>query len=174
MPTSAYLMLSKKSSISGIDASGVIDLTIGSTTALSGTLNELFDAVQPAEAAAGRTDYRLILISNTHPSEEFVGLKAYISTQTSSPSTSLEIGLAIKTDSNTITAITAETTAPAGVTFSAAPNLAGAITIGDLPAPIPGSGTNGHTKGLWLKRIVAAGAAATANDASVIVITNAA
>jgi|JI10StandDraft_1071094.scaffolds.fasta_scaffold08108_11 hypothetical protein len=173
MPTASKLILQRVGNVpaSGVAAGGTQVVPPAYAALLLGNLNELFDAIQPSEAAAGRTDYRLLLMQNTDVNEDFIGLKAYISSQTSSPNTSLEIGVAIKSDADTITAITAETTAPAGVTFSSAANLAAAVTIGDL-APASAGGTS--WAGLWLKRIVSAGAAATANDASMLVITNAA
>ena len=163
MPTVANLILGSSISPSGV---GLGFMTGGNE--LTGAIHELFDEVQPSEAVAGSTEYRIILIYNNHPSESFVGLKAYLSSNTTSPSTTLEIGKDPNTTLGTIPKIATETTAPAGVTFSAPSSVAGALALGDL-APT----TTGAVIGLWLKRIVTAGAAPLASDLAMLVITNA-
>ena len=165
MPTVANLGILALTAPSGI-GTGFVGSNNGFE--LIGSIHEVFDEVQPAEAAAGRTEYRLLLIRNNHASESFIGLKAYISSNTTSASTTLEIGKDPNATLATIPKIATETTAPAGVTFSAPSSVAGAIALGDL-----GSVSSGEAIGLWLKRVVTAGAAPLASDLAMLVITNA-
>ena len=161
MPNASFLSLARDNNPSGV---GIGFVT--SAYALSGGLHEVFDEVQPAEAAAGVIEYRCIIIDNTHTSESFVGLKAYLSSNTTSANTTLAIGLDPNGTIGTIPKIATETTAPAGVTFSSPSSVATALALGDLA---PGTAM----KGLWLRRTVTAGAAPLLSDAAVLVITNA-
>ena len=142
----------------------------GSTTlgAVSSTVNSLFDSVQPAEASSGSTEYRMIAIKNASVSDTMVGLKLYMSAETTSASTTLEFALkGINYDApNTWpAALASETTAPEGVTFSAASGLGNAILIGDLQP--------GKYALFYVKRIVSPGAAQLSADSGSFTITNA-
>lgn len=166
MPNASFLSVERGTTPSGV-GTAFMD-TPNAFGTLTGALHELFDEVQPAEALAGDVEYRLIVIRNTHGSEAFIGLKAYLSSNTTSASTTLEIGVDPNTTLATIPKIATEATAPAGVTFSAPSSVAGALDLGDLPG-----GGSTTTIGLWLKRTVTAGAAPLLSDAAVLVITNA-
>jgi len=139
---------------------------------------KLFDNIQPATAAAGRTDYRVLYVRNA-TTFTLLGVKAYINSQTSSADTSAQIGLGLKAAflptqiasqqyeavNNTCELAIADTvTAPAGVSFVDAATLGTAISLGDIPA--------GYLKAIWVKRVVNAGAAATTSDTMSIRITN--
>jgi hypothetical protein len=163
VPNASFLYLLRGVSPSGV---GIGFMSAGGTGVLSGGLHELFDEVQPAEAAAGAIEYRCILIDNVHSSESFVGLKAYLSSNTTSADTTLAIGLDPNGTLDTIPKVATETTAPAGVTFSSPSSVATALALGDLA---PGA----DVIGLWLRRTVTAGAAPLLSDAAVLVITNA-
>lgn len=136
-----------------------------STSAITtATLNNLWDDVSGAEAAAGDIEYRCIFILNNHATLTLLGSNVYITSQTSGGGT-ITIGL----DTTAISAkgsasaqavtIANESTAPSGVTFSS-PTSGSPLTIGDL-AP-------GQVKGIWLKRDVTAGASALNPDGVII------
>jgi hypothetical protein len=136
-----------------------------STTAITtATLNNLFDDVSGAEASAGDVEYRGIFVLNNHASLTLLGANVYIVSQTAGGGT-IDIGL----DPAAISAkgaagaqaatIANESTAPAGVTFSA-PTSGSPLVIGDL-AP-------GQVKGIWLRRTVTAGASALNPDGVIL------
>ena len=121
-----------------------------SSNAVSTALNALFDAKSSAEATAGRTEYRCFYVRNGHGTLTALGTKLWINANTPGSDTTFEIGLGTSAINGTEQTVANETTAPAGVTFSAAANEAAALAIGDL-AP-------GETKAIWVKLIVTAGA----------------
>lgn len=145
---------------------------------LSGAINEIFDPIQPDEALSGESEYRCLVIQNTSATETFVGLKAYFSSQTSSPDTTISMALALADGGispypplgvegvNYPPATANENTAPAGATFTAPTSVANALLLGNL-------GPQSHTF-IWLRRTVSPGAASTASDACTFVVTNAA
>ncbi len=90
-------------------------------------------------------------------------VRVYISSNTSSPDDTWEIALGSAALNATEQTITDETTAPTGVTFSAA---AISYATGLAPPDIP----FGQHKAIWYKRIVSAGAAAFNNDSITISI----
>jgi hypothetical protein len=138
--------------------------TNGPTTA---TLNNLFDDVSGAEAAAGRVEYRCLFALNNHATLTLQSANAYITSQTSGGGL-IEMGLdpaavSAKTSGSTQAATIAnETSAPAGVTFTS-PTSGSPLVIGDM-AP-------GQVKGIWLRRTVTAGAGALNPDGVIIGVT---
>jgi hypothetical protein len=138
-----------------------------STTAITtATLNNLFDDVTGAEAAAGSTEYRCIFVlNNTAGGLTLQNATISVLSETGTGST-----VTIATDNIGITAkglagspqaatIASETTAPTGVSaFGSGP-----LTIGNL-AP-------GQVIGIWLKRVVTAGMAAVTPDSVVLRVT---
>jgi hypothetical protein len=153
------------SAAAGDTTAGTAATSLGdqiSTTQLTdATLNNLFDDVSGAEAAAGMTDYRCIFVHNNHASLTLVGASITIQSQTA---TGGDITIAL--DNIAVSAkgsgsaqaanIASETTTPSGVgTFGAGP-----LTIGDIAA--------GSVKGIWVKRVVTAGAAAINPDGVVL------
>lgn len=137
---------------------------VSTTVVTPASLQNLFDNVSGAEAAAGTVDYRCVFVLNNHGSLTLESAVAYINSQTAGGGT-VEMGL----DPTAISAkgaataqavtIASETAAPAGVTFST-PTTGSPLAIGSL-AP-------GQVKGIWLKRTVTAGAAATNPDGALI------
>lgn len=133
---------------------------ISTTTITTATLNNIFDDVSGAEAAAGDVEYRCIFVLNNHATLTLTGAQTSIQSQTAGGGT-IDIGL----DTTAISAkgsasaqaltVANESTAPAGVTFAATP-----ITLGDL-AP-------GQVKAVWLRRTVTAGAGALNPDGVVL------
>ena len=144
---------------SNSDVNASLGGVISSVEITDNTLHNLFDKVTGAEAEAGDTEYRLIYVKNTHATLTYQGVKVYIDTNTPSAGTSVEISVATETGSPTQT-IANENTAPNTQTFSSAAGSANGLTIGDL-AP-------GVCKGIWIKRIVTASAAAYANDSVIL------
>ena len=147
------------------------------------------------------TDYRLIYVQNNSLTDDAYGLKIYINSPTTSPKTEIYLGLGVKgvigaaacgrgytgawvapspsshsvwgpsAICGTIPADTLENdipneeTAPAGVTFGNHTTLGTALTLGDLPAQ--------HGIGVWIKRVVTAGASPLTTDSCSITVTNA-
>lgn len=128
-----------------------------SATQVPAGLHNLFDAVSPEEAVAGDIEYRAIDIKNTNVTETLYGAVAYISTETTSASSTVEIGLDATTQS-----VANESTAPGGVAFSAPTSKATGIALGDVAA--------GATKRLWLKRTITAGAVKLSSDAGALTV----
>lgn len=126
----------------------------GPTTAVA---NNVFDDVTGAEATAGDVEYRCLFALNNHATLTLIGAQLSIQSETAGGA-SVQIGLdpAGITAKGAATAQAAtvanESTAPAGVTFSAGP-----LTVGDL-AP-------GQVFGFWIKRTVPAASGAAADGA---------
>lgn len=125
-----------------------------STTQIASQL--LFDDVSGAEAAAGDVEYRCFFVHNNHASLTLQGAVFTLTSQVAGGG-AIDVGLdptatsAKGSASAQAVTVANESTAPAGVTFSAGP-----LTIGDL-AP-------GQVKAVWARRTVTAGAAAVTGD----------
>lgn len=133
---------------------------ISSTELVDNTLHNLFAKVSAAEALAGSTKYRGIYIKNenghTLTLEDAI---AYIESQTTSGDTSIEIAVAAEAADNAMATIVDEDTAPASVAadgFTAVTGTASGRIVGDL--------ADGSYRGVWVKRIVTAGATAFGDD----------
>ncbi len=133
---------------------------IKSSTEVGAGLHNLFDIVGSAETTAGDTEYRCIYVHNAHATLSLDNAVAYITSNTPSVDTSVEIGVGAAAINGTETAVANESTAPGSVTFFAAANLGAALALGNIPA--------GQHKALWVKRIVGAGAAAYTDDQATI------
>lgn len=136
-----------------------------STTAITdATLNNVFDDVSGAEAAAGSTEYRCIFILNNHATLTFYSATIAVQSETAGGGDITialdDIAASAKGSASAQAAqIASETTTPSGVgAFGAGP-----LTIGDL-AP-------GQVKGVWVRRIVAASTAALALDGVILRVT---
>jgi hypothetical protein len=133
-----------------------------STTAITtATLNNLFDDVSGAEAAAGTIEYRCIFVLNNHGSLTLQGATIAVQSQTAGGG-SIDIALdniavsAKGSASAQAATIASETTTPTGIgAFGAGP-----LTIGDIGP--------GQVKGVWLRRTVGAGASALNPDGVVL------
>jgi hypothetical protein len=130
-----------------------------STTAAGASI---FDDVSSAEAVAGDTEYRCVYVHNAHGSLTLVGAVLWIPANTPSASTTVDVGVGTSSVNGTETAVADESTAPSGVTFSAAASQGAAVALGDIPA--------GQSKAVWLRRTITAGAGA-ANDSFTIRVT---
>lgn len=151
------LMLSGGAANSNPNAS--LGGVISATELVSASLHNLFDKVPSAEAAAGSVEYRCIYVRNEHDTLTLEDAKVFIPSNTVSADTELAIGLGTSAVNGTEQTVADETTAPAGVTFSAPGTYAAGLVIGNL-AP-------NATKAVWIRRTVNAGAAA-ANDSATL------
>ena len=129
--------------------------------AKSGTevnFSTLFDNVEPAEAVAGDTEYRIIYVENTSATDSLTAAKFFVVTDTVAGNTSIEIGVGAAAVNGTESTIANENTAPAGVTFSAPTTKVGGLDIPDL-AP-------GDYKSICYKRSIGAGASSGSESAT--------
>ena len=135
---------------------------MSTTTAVTdNTTHNLFDQVDGTESAAGDTEYRGVYLLNNHGSLSAQNTRVYISSNTSSADTNIQIALAGEGVNATMETIANENTAPAGETFNDTPvDYATGLNMGTLAA--------GQRYGLWIKRVVTAGAAAVNDDAVTI------
>ena len=136
-----------------------------STTAITtATLNNLFDDVSGAEAAAGDVEYRCIFVLNSHATLTLQNATVEVLSQTTGGGS-----IDIATDNTAVSAkgsasaqattVANESTAPTGVSaFGAGP-----LSLGSLGP--------GQVKGVWLRRTVTAGAGAVDPDGVVLRVT---
>lgn len=120
----------------------------------------LFDNVTSDEAAAGDVEYRCVYVANTSGADTLLSALAWISANTPSADTTLEIGLGTSAVGGTEQTVADEGVAPTGVTFSAPAARGAGLSIGNM-AP-------GQHKAIWLRRSVTSGAAAFNNDGATI------
>jgi len=142
--------------LSGGGSNADPDASLGGaiSSVLAGT--DVCDPVSSAEASAGSTEYRAVFLKNTSATDTWYSAKVWIASNTPSSSTAVQIALADEGVASTIETVANETTAPTGPVFADAPDLANALTIGNLGP--------GEAYGIWIKRAVTAGAAAYDND----------
>jgi len=137
---------------------------ISTTVITDNTLNNLFDDISGDENAASTVDYRCVFIHNSHASLTLQSPKAWISAEVSNGA-SVAIGLdttaasAIGSASAQALTIANETTAPAGVSFSAPTTKGAGISLGNIPA--------GQCIAIWVRR-TAANNAALDNDGATL------
>lgn len=127
----------------------------------SGVLHDIFPAVTSAEAAAGIVRYACIYTENTNGTDTLTTAKTWLSSNTISASTHVQLGLGTSGLNGTEQTVANITTAPVGVTFDDAEDEANSLSLPDLP---PG----GH-HALWIKWTVNAGAPAIGNDSATVV-----
>ena len=131
-----------------------------STEVTDNTTHNLFDQVSGTESNAGDTEYRGVYLHNGHGSLTAQNTHVYISSNTGSADTTIDIALAGEGLNATMETISNENTAPAGETFSAPTTYAGGLDMGNIPS--------GQHYGLWIRRTVSAAAAAANDDAVTI------
>jgi hypothetical protein len=133
---------------------------ISSTEVTDNTTHNLFDQVSGTESLAGDTEYRGVYLKNTHGTLTLQNTKIYISSNTGSADTTIDIALDGGATNATMETLSDESTAPSGETFTAPTTYAGGLSIGSLAA--------GEKKGLFIRRTVNASAAAVNDDAVTI------
>jgi hypothetical protein len=125
-----------------------------------GSLHDLFDIITGDENAASTVDYRCLFIHNNHGSLSYQTPFIWLAAETAGGA-SISIGVdttaesAIGGASAQALTIANETTAPAGVTFTAPTVKGSGIAMGTIPA--------GHCRALWVRRTAANSAALDAD-----------
>lgn len=133
-----------------------------SGSAVSAALHGLFDVVSGAESLAGDAEYRCIYVRNSHATLTLYNAIAYISSNTPSGDTTVDIGVGTSAANGEEQTIADENTAPAGVAFSNPSAYVGGLSLGDIPA--------GQHKAIWIRRTVSAGAAAYSGDGMTLAV----
>lgn len=137
---------------------------VSTTQITDATVGNLFDDVSGVEAAAGMTDYRCIFVLNNHATLTLQNATVAVQSQTADGGTvTIAVDNIGATAKGAVTAqaaqIANETTVPTGVgAFGAGP-----LSLGNL-AP-------GQCIGVWLRRIVTAGAGSVNPDGVVLRIS---
>ncbi|KPJ92063.1 MAG: hypothetical protein AMS18_08170 [Gemmatimonas sp. SG8_17] len=125
--------------------------------------NNVFDDVSGGEASAGDTEYRAIAFHNNHGTLALSSGKVWISADTGNAEDDVSFGVETPSPNETsgsIQTIADESTAPSGISWSDATSKATGLSF-------PGSGSDvaaGDWFGIWLRRIISAGAAASAGE----------
>ena len=137
-----------------------------STEMVTAQLNNLFDDISGAEASAGDTEYRGIIIQNKHASLTLYNAKAFLSVQPNgsrATKESIQIATATVWEGDCIGTIATENDAPNGASaFSAPATYATGLALGDI---VP----DGEI-GLWFKRVVPASTEASASANFTLVV----
>ena len=150
----AILSTDIKFLLSGGAVNTDVNLALGgipsSTEIVDSTLHNLFDIVYGAEALVGDVEYRCIYILNDHATLTLQTALTWISVNTPSTASTIDIGLGTSAVSGTEQTVVDESTPPVGVTFTSPSTLLTGLAIGDL---IPSA-----TKALWIRRTITAAA----------------
>ena len=108
----------------------------------------IFDDIQPEEAANGDTEYRAIDVYNSGDATAG-GVVIYMSQETTSPNTRIDLGYDSANSphdpSASLPTIPDESTAPSGITFDHY-TASNKLSLPDIPA--------GQAVRVWLKRVV--------------------
>lgn len=121
---------------------------------------DLFDRVVEAESTNGRTECRCFYVHNAHASLTLESAVVWLAANTPSDSTVVALGLGTSLLNGTEPAIAGETSTPSGVTFVPAASAGTGIALGNIPP--------GQSRAVWVRRIVAQGAATAASDGAQI------
>lgn len=133
---------------------------VSTTEWTGGSANDLYDDISGAENAASTSDYRGLFVHNTNGANALQNTKLWISAEVAGGA-SISIGAdttaasVVTSGSAQMLTIANETTAPAGVTFTAPTTQAGGVDLGNIPV--------NNVKGFWVKRS-AANTSALSND----------
>jgi hypothetical protein len=125
---------------------------IKSSTTISGTV---LDDTSGAESLAGDVEYRCIYVHNNHGTLQLTNPVIWLQAQTLGSGHVIAIGVGSAAVNGTEQTVADESTAPAGVTFSAPTTQGTGLALGSIPA--------GQHKALWIRRTVTGGAAASNN-----------
>ena len=124
--------------------------------------NNLFDDVTGAQAASGGSEYRGIYLKNNHGTLTWQNAVVYISSDTLSSSTELDLAIAAEGVSTSMATIANEGTAPSGVSFTHPSSRATGLQLNSTTGLAAGA-----YRGVWVRRAVTAGATAI-NDQGTI------
>ena len=128
------------------------------TEMVDNNLHNLFAKVDATEAAAGSTKYRGVYVRNEHGSLTLQDAIAFVSAQSTSTDTHIELGVAAEVTGVEMATIADEDTAPASISGS------WISAVGEANGSNMDSFGSNVTRGLWVKRVVAPGANAFGND----------
>lgn len=117
------------------------------TIAVAQLPNRLFDDITRVESYLGDSEYRCFYVHNAHPTDGFIGVKAYVGSQPNGAD-KIDIGLDPSGLNGTPTAIVNEGTTPSGVSFSRPSVIGSALSLGQIAA--------GQSYPMWEKRTVPA------------------
>lgn len=167
-PTDVQLFLTTRVGAAGNSTAGTPAGSLGkyiSTTPLaSAVLNNLFDDVTGDENAASDVEYRCLAYKNNHGTLTAINAVAYIPSEVAG-GTNIAIGVdptaasPVGSSAAQGLEIADESTAPAGVVFSAPTTKPAGLVLGDVPP--------GHTKFIWLQR-TATNSSAVSGDGGVL------
>lgn len=119
----------------------------------------VFDDATSAEAGTGAVEFRCVYIFNGHASLTLQNAHVWLSANTPSITTTVDIGVGTSAVNATEQTVANEKTAPGSVTFTAAATEQTAIALGDLP-PLQG-------RAVWFRRSVNAGTTPVADTFAV-------
>lgn len=135
---------------------------ISSTAVVDNSINDLWDNVSGQETTDGDVEYRCVYIRNSHATLTAFTALLWIDTNTTSTSTTVEIGLGTSAIDGIEQTVANESSAPSGVTFSAA-GVGTELSIGDLDAD--------QHKAIWIRRTVTALGSATDDDTYILSVS---
>jgi len=128
------------------DPNAAIGGAISTTEVTTATLHNLFDVVSGSEASSGDVEFRCIYVKNSHGSITLENTVVWISSNTPSGDSTIDIGLGSSAIDATEQTVAGEGFAPSAVTFSAPSTLGTGLSIGSLAA--------GSTKAIWIRRTI--------------------
>lgn len=156
MPIVAADLTWKLSTLNGTQGNALAqsdpNLSLGkyiSTTTAPTATNALFDTVTKERNAASEVDYRCVFIRNQHATLTATGGKLYLAGGDPAGGPAWAVGVdptaasLIGATAAQAVQITNDTTAPAGVSFSAPTTEAGGLSLGDIPP--------GRCKAVWIR-----------------------
>ncbi len=133
---------------------------ISSVAISDASVENLFDNVSGAESTAGDTEYRGFYVRNNHGSLTWQDVGVWISTETPSADSLIDLALAGEGVNVTMETIANESTAPVGETFTHITSEGTRLVIGDIPST--------QFMGIWVKRVISSTAAAADADAAIM------
>lgn len=133
--------------------------TVGGGVITTAVLNNVWDDVSSAEAAAGDIEYRGIYIQNNHGSLTLQSPVFWIDSLTTSAQTEADVALADEAVNVAMETIVNESTAPVGPAFTRPVTKGTGLAIANIPFA--------QFKGLWERRTVDVGAAVASDTFSV-------
>ena len=140
------------------------DLSLGgvisSNTITDASVENLFDNVTGAESTAGDTEYRGFYVLNDHASLTWQDVGCWISTETPSADSLINLALAGEGVNVTMETIGNESTAPVGESFTHITTEGTRLVLGDMAFS--------EFFGIWVERIISSTAAAATADAAIM------
>lgn len=144
-------------------AVGSLGKYISTTVIPDATVNAVFDDVSGAENAASTIDYRCVFVHNSNASNPLENAVVYLTNVLGGT----DVAVGVDTTAASVIGATGaqalqvanETTAPAGVTFSAPSTAITGLALGTIPV--------GQCKAFWVRR-TATNSAALSNDGTTL------